>query len=187
MGAEQTERFTVRLPFDLTLDDVAEMNETDEQGRRFELSPEGVLSVMPPSGVEHAKIATRLVGWFLTHGWSTDQVLQAVGLKIETRQGVGGRIPDLTIWSEPPPGPVWPSVKLLQVVIEIASTSTEPIDRVIKRDEYAAAGIVRYWLVGQDAANTVTMLRLDSDGYRLVGAHPLAWLLNTDPADHLHD
>ncbi len=82
---------------------------------------------------------------------------------------------------------MWPSVKLLQVAIEIASTSTEAIDRVIKRDEYAAAGIVRYWLVGQDAANTVTMLRLDSDGYRLVGAHPLAWLLNTDPADHLHD
>ena|SRR5256885_185777 len=105
MGA-QAERGAVQVPFDLTLDDVAELNEIDELGRRFELSPEGVLSIMPP-----------------------------------------------------------PS----------------------KRDEYAAAGIRRYWMVGQDPANTVTMLDLDTDGYRQVAAHPLAWLLNTDPADYLKD
>jgi hypothetical protein len=31
------------------------------------------------------------------------------------------------------------------------------------------------------------MLRLDGDGYRQVGAHPLAWLLTTEPADYLTD
>src|SRR5437588_255165 len=99
MSAEQTERFTAQLPFDLTLDDVADMNEMDELGRRFELSPEGVLSVMPPPGLEHQIITSQLVVWFATHGWPPEQVLPAVGLKIETRQRVGGRIPDLAVWS----------------------------------------------------------------------------------------
>ena len=187
MSAERTEHSAVRLPFDLTLEDVAEMNESDELDRRFELSPEGVLSVMPPPTVEHQIITSQLIVWFAAHGWPPERVLPAVGLRTEKQQRYGGRIPDLTVWSARPPGRIWPSAKTALVVVEIAATSTAPIDRSIKRDEYAASGIQRYWMVGQDAANTVTMLELDGDGYRQVATHPLAWLLNTDPRDYLTD
>ena len=79
MSAERTEHSAVRLPFDLTLKDVAEMNESDELGRRFELSPEGVLSVMPPPTVEHQIITSQLIVWFAAHGWPPEHVLPAVG------------------------------------------------------------------------------------------------------------
>jgi len=97
VSAERTEHSAVRLPFDLTLKDVAEMNESDELDRRFELSPEGVLSVMPPPTVEHQIITSQLIVWFAAHGWPPEQVLPAVGLRTEKQQRYGGRIPDLTV------------------------------------------------------------------------------------------
>ena len=36
------------LPAVITLDDLAAMNHVDTHGRRYEISPEGVLSVVPP-------------------------------------------------------------------------------------------------------------------------------------------
>jgi Uma2 family endonuclease len=181
------ETFSAQLPAYLTLADVAAMADVDQRGHRFELSPEGILSIMPPPGVEHAVIASRLFAWFLVHGWPVEQVLQNVGVKIDLDRGIGGRVPDLTIWSAQPTGPVWSAVKDLLLAIEIISPGSEPIDRIIKKDEYAAAGIPRYWIVSSDAGNAVTMLRLRSDGYGEETVQPLAWLLNTDPAAHLRD
>ncbi|WP_285904652.1 Uma2 family endonuclease [Paractinoplanes hotanensis] len=52
--------------------------------------------------------------------------------------------------------------------------------------EYAAAGVPRYWIVDRDAAQTVTQHVLGPDGaYEVVSKTPLAWLLQTDPAEHL--
>jgi Uma2 family endonuclease len=181
------EGFSAQLPTYLTLADVAAMADADQRGHRFELSPEGILSVMPPPGVEHATIASRLFAWLLIAGWPADQILQNVGVRIDLDHGVGGRVPDLTIWSAPPSGPVWSSVKNLLLAIEIISPGSEPIDRIIKKDEYAAAGIPRYWIVGSAAGNPVTMLRLAGEEYRQVPVQPLSWLLNTGPADHLRD
>jgi len=173
------ELFAVQLPTEFTLDDVAAMAEVDQRGHRFELSPEGILYVQPSPSVEHAIIASQLQIWFVAGGWSAMQVLQNVGLRIELDRGIGGRVPDLTLWSAPPSGPVWSALDRLLLAIEIISPGSEPIDWIIKKDEYAAAGVPRYWIVNRDAANTVTMLRLEPDGYRQVLAQPLAWLLNT--------
>jgi Uma2 family endonuclease len=181
------EAFSKELPTYLTLADVAAMADADQRGHRFELSPEGVLSVMPPPGVEHAIIASRLFAWLLTHGWPADQVLQNVGVKIDLDQGVGGRVPDLTLWSAPPAGPVWSSVKNLVLAIEIISPGSGSIDRIIKKEEYAAAGIPRYWIVSAEAGNPVTMLRLAGEDYHQLRVQPLSWLLNTTPAVHLAD
>ncbi len=181
------ETFSAQLPTYLTLADVAAMADVDQRGHRFELSPEGILSVMPPPGVEHALIATQLLVWFASHGWPLNQLYQNVGVKIDLDRGIGGRIPDLTVWSAPPTGPVWSAVKDLLLAIEIISYGSEPIDRIIKKDEYAAASIPWYWIVGSDAGNPVTMLRLAGDGYRQVQVQPLSWLLNTTPAEHLGD
>jgi Uma2 family endonuclease len=180
--------FGAHMPANLTLDDLAAMSVADEYGHRYEMSPDGVLSVMPPATVEHAILASRLFAWFLAHGWSPERVLQNCGLRIVTGDAAGGRVPDLTVWSQPPQaGSVWAPVDGLLLAIEIISSGSEAIDQIIKKDEYARAGIPLYWIVNKDAGNAVTMWRLESSGYReaLPSPQPLAWLLNTTPEQHL--
>jgi Uma2 family endonuclease len=71
------------------------------------------------------------------------------------------------------------------LVIEIVSPGSEGVDLITKRREYAAAGIPQYWIVDQDAPQTVTMHRLDTGEYQPHATMPLAWVLNTTPAEHL--
>jgi hypothetical protein len=47
------------MPSVITLDDLAEMIAADTYGHRYETSPEGVLSVMPPPDSEHAAVGRR--------------------------------------------------------------------------------------------------------------------------------
>lgn len=173
------------LPAVVTLDDLAVMNEADQHGRRYELSPEGALSITPLPDSEHAVIASRILGWLAMAGWPAEQLLQAVGIRIPGSDGDGGRIPDLTVWSKRQPRTVWLGVADLLLVIEIVSPSSEAIDEVVKRREYALAGILRYWVVDRDQAQTVTMYELGPETYVERAKMPLAWLLNTSPADHL--
>jgi Uma2 family endonuclease len=185
------EAFARHLPVVVTLDDLAAMNDADQHGHRYELSPEGVLWVMPLPDSEHAAIASRLLIWLAMAGWPAEQLLQAVGIRIPGPEGDGGRIPDLTVWSKSQPRTVWLRiVDLLLViellVIEIVSPSSEAIDEVVKRREYARAGIPQYWVVDRDPAQTVSMYELGHDATYVERAKmPLAWLLNTSPADHL--
>jgi len=174
-----------QFPAVVTLDDLAAMNAADRFGHRYELSPEGALSVMPPPDSEHAAIASRIFAWLLLAGWPADQILQAVGIRIEGPDGSGGRIPDLTGWSSPQPRAVWLPMTDLVLALEIVSPSSAPMDQGIKVQEYAAAGIPRYWLVERDTAQTVTLHVLGADNtYDVAAKMPLAWLLETKPGDH---
>jgi Uma2 family endonuclease len=176
------------MPAIITLDHLTAMIAADEHGHRYELSPEGALSIVPPPDSLHAKIASRLLLWLGLAGWSADQVLQAVGLRIPGPDGDGGRIPDLTVWASLTPDGVWLDVADLLLVVEIVSPGSEAIDQVVKRREYARVGIPRYWVVDRDPAQTVSLYELGPDGTYLERAKmPLAWLLNTKPADHLDD
>lgn len=175
-----------RMPSVITLDDLAAMISGDEHGHRYELSPEGALWVMPPPDSEHAAIASRIFAWLIMAGWPADQVLQAAGLRIPGTDRDGGRIPDLTVWSKPQPRSVWLEIADLLLVIEIMSPGSEAMDAVVKRTEYAKAGIPRYWVVERDSAQTVTLYNLGpGDTYHESAKMPLAWLLNTAPTDHL--
>jgi hypothetical protein len=70
-------------------------------------------------------------------------------------------------------------------VVEIVSPGSEAMDEVVKRNEYARAGIPRYWLVERDTAQTVTLHVLGADKtYDVAAKMPLAWLLQTSPVDH---
>ncbi|WP_194822894.1 Uma2 family endonuclease [Micromonospora sp. S-DT3-3-22] len=156
----------------MTLDDLTAMMAADEY-HRYESSPGGVLSIVTPPGYSHAVIATRLMLW----------LAQAVGLRIPGRHGgVGGRIPDLVVWSKEQADGVWLPVADVLLVIEVVSPGSEGVDTVTKRSEYAAAGIPQYWMVDQDQAQTVH--HLDGNRYTLRATMPLAWVLNTDPAEH---
>ena len=183
MSAEAVGR---QMPAVVTLDDVAAMNAADPNGHRYETSPEGVLSVMPPPDSEHAMIASRLFAWLIMAGWPAEQVLQAAGVRIVGPDGDGGRIPDLTVWRKPPPRGVWSAVADLVLVVEIVSPGSEAMDSVTKVREYASAGIPQYWVVDRDGAQTVTLHRLTGQGgYEERARMPLAWLLQTSPADHI--
>lgn len=174
------------MPSVVTLDHLAAMIAADVHGHKYEISPEGALSVMPPPDSEHAAIASRLLVWLAMAGWPAEQVLQAAGVRIPGADRDGGRIPDLTLWAKPQPRSVWLSVADLLLVIEIVSPGSEAIDGMIKLHEYARVGIARYWVVDRDAAQTVTLYRLDQTGeYTVATKLPLSWLLNTKPADHL--
>jgi len=183
MSAEAVGR---AMPVTITLADVAAMNADDRHGHRYELSPEGVLSVVPPPEVGHAVIATRLMAWLIRSDWPLDQILQAAGIRVSGPGGAGGRIPDLTVWSRPQEdGAVWPDTDDLLLAIEIVSRGSAAMDQIAKVTEYAAAGIPQYWTVDRDAAHTVTMYRLTSGRYETTTKAPLAWLLQTAPADHI--
>jgi len=181
MSAEAVGR---HMPPIVTLDDLTAMMTADGH-HRYEISPEGVLSVMPPPGYAHAIIATRLMVSLAAAGVQADRIPQAVGLRIPGRDGgVGGRILDLIVWSKAQADGVWLPVTDVLLVVEIVSPGSEGTDTVTKRSEYALAGIPQYWIIDQDAAQTVTMHRLDGDQYATRATMPLAWLLNTRPQEH---
>lgn len=186
-GATSAEAVGAHMPADLTLDDLAAMATADGFGHRYEMSPDGVVSIMPSPGSAHGVVATRLLAWFVRHDWPVEQVVQNCGVRVVVDGGVGGRVPDLTVWSRPQlPDLVWGPVDALLLAVEIVSPGSDKIDHRVKKDEYARAGVPRYWIVDRDAAHTVTRLRLASGGYVAAGApQPLAWLLNTEPRDHL--
>jgi Uma2 family endonuclease len=179
MSAETVGR---HMPPVITLDELTAMMTRDEH-HRYELSPEGVLSVIPLAGYTHAIIATRLMSWLLSAGIPVDHIAQTVGLRIPGRTGgIGGRIPDLIVWSRTQADGVWLPVADVLLVVEIISPGSEATDTVAKRAEYAGAGIPQYWTVDQDPTQTVTMYQLDGDHYQARATMPLAWVLNTVPA-----
>ena len=181
MSAETVGR---HMPPVITLDDLTAMMAADEH-HRYEISPEGVLSVMPPAGYTHAIIATRLMGWLLSAGIPADRIAQTVGLRIPGKTGgIGGRSPDLIVWGKTQADGIWLPVTDVLLVVEIISPGSEATDTVAKRTEYAGAGIPQYWTVDQDPAQTVTMYHLEADQYQARAPMPLAWVLNTSPAEH---
>jgi Uncharacterized protein conserved in cyanobacteria len=166
-----------QMPAEITLDDVAAMAAADEH-HRYELSREGVLSIMPPATPEHALIVSRLVHWFYTHGFGPEQVTADCGIDVG-----GGRQPDLTIWAKGHPPrrarSSYAGLAGLLLAIEVVSVDSELTDHVIKKAEYAAAGIARYWIVDRDKANMVQMYRLAETGYEPEREpQSLGWLLN---------
>ncbi|MFY1696707.1 Uma2 family endonuclease [Solwaraspora sp. WMMA2101] len=184
MGDMSAEAVGRHMPSVITLDDLTAMMAEDEH-HRYEISPEGVLSVMPPAGYLHAVIATRLTGWLLAAGIHADRIAQTVGLRIPGGAGtVGGRIPDLVVWSKAQADGVWLSVDDVLLVVEIISPGSEATDTVAKPAEYAGAGIPQYWTIGQDPGQTVTMFRNDGGRYQAKATMPLAWVLNTSPAEY---
>jgi hypothetical protein len=50
------------LPAVVTLDDLAALNVADRFGHRFEMSPEGALSITPLADSGHAQILSELIG-----------------------------------------------------------------------------------------------------------------------------
>nr|WP_296064258.1 Uma2 family endonuclease [uncultured Actinoplanes sp.] len=172
-----------QMPTQITLDDLAVMAAADEN-HRYELSPEGVLSVVPPADPDHALLVSRMFAWLLTNGYGPEQVVTDCGIDVG-----GGRVPDLTVWAKGlPPRPArssYAGTDGLLLAVEVVSKGSEIVDRVIKKVEYAKAGIPRYWVIERDSVITVHRHTLDQTTGEYepdpAGPQPIAWLLTTVP------
>jgi Uma2 family endonuclease len=186
MLAMSAQDFGRSLPSVITLDDLSAMIDADERGHRYETSPEGVLFVVPPPDNGHAQTATDLMAWLIAAGFQK-QVAQGSGIRIPGPVVDGGRIPDLVVWSRPQPrSVVWNETADLLLAIEIVSPGSAAIDQLIKVAEYAKVGIPRYWTVGRDSVQTMTMFQLaTNDTYETVTQIPLAELLEQSAKDYL--
>jgi Uma2 family endonuclease len=175
------------MPKDITLATVAAMADADEH-HKYELTAEGVLLVMTSPTIAHQRIVTSLMFWFARNGFAEGQIFTDLGIFTG-----GGHQPDFTVWvDDEAPQPIESSycgTDGLLLAIEIVSPASRMEDNVRKREEYARAGIPRYWIIEQDEPQTVKMLVLDdtSGEYRpvLPSPQPLRWLLTTKPTDHL--
>jgi Uma2 family endonuclease len=181
MSSEAVGRY---MPTVVTLDNLTAMMTADEH-HRYEVSPEGVLTVAPPPGSAHAVVASRLAAWLLTAGLPPERFAQGAGLRVPGCDGgVGGRIADLVVWSSAQTDGVWLPVADVLLVVEIIAPGSEGTDTLTKRGEYAAAGVPQYWVVDRDQARTVTVYRLDGAHYVVRAMMPLAWVLTMTPSDH---
>ena len=125
-----------------------------------------------------------MFAWFLTNGYGPDEVVTDCGIDVG-----GGRVPDLTVWAKGrPPRPArssYAGTDGLLLAVEVVSKGSEVVDRVIKKDEYAKAGIPRYWVIERDSITTVHRLTLDPAAGEYepdpAGPQPLAWLVTTAP------
>ncbi|XVV12601.1 Uma2 family endonuclease [Actinoplanes sp. CA-131856] len=181
MGAETV---GTEMPVQVSLDDLAAMAAADEN-HRYELSPEGVLSVAPAADPGHALLVSRLFAWLLSNDYGPDQVVVDCGIDIG-----GARVPDLTVWAKGSPPRVsrssYADTAGLLLVVEVLSRGSEVVDRIIKKAEYAEATIPHYWIVERDNATTVRqyVLNADTGGYQLGpdGTQTLDLLLTAVPS-----
>lgn len=142
------DELVVRLPRrPLTLDDVAELGGRDEF-HRYELSDEGVLSIVPPADLEHSALVTQLVIW-LASCYGARRVLTNPGVQLAG--GSGGRIPDVVVLRRDPDGAtVWADPSDVLLAVEVVSPASRTADRALKPGEYAAARIPHYWRVERE-------------------------------------
>jgi Uma2 family endonuclease len=68
----------------------------------------------------------------------------------------------------------------VRVAVEILSTGTRRVDRVLKYSEYADAGIPRYWIVDLEAGPELTAYVLVDGAYELAGRHTGPATLDVD-------
>jgi Uma2 family endonuclease len=170
------------MPADpITLEDLAHLADAD-RSHRYELSAEGVLTVMPPPDVEHAAIITRLIAWFLSHGFPPERVLSSAGVKVGG--GAGGRQPDLVLRDQSTHNAIYLDPANVLLAIEVESRGSRDIDRITKPREYATAGIDDYWRIARrDGSVMVSLYRRNGDaGYECWRVVPLNELLTDDPS-----
>ena len=170
-----------------TLDYVAELAAADPE-HRYELS-RGTLTIMPPADDDHNAIVTELIVWLMGGNYSAREVLANSGIRTSRDDGGIGRSPDLMV-RVPPSGTsrhVWLDSDDVLLVVEVVSTGSEDLDRVIKPREYAEAGVPYFWRVERDGEPLVLIHRLIGDTYDLVDIVALDELvLRPAPVLRLH-
>jgi Uma2 family endonuclease len=139
------------------------LNYDDGTDNLYELE-NGELIPVPSESDTNQRIAIFLLAYFLQYGIPSYRLRMKAEVAVHSRQ-VGVRVPDLVVYSEelavamagasrsiilmdmPPP----------LLVVEVVSPNQASRDYRYKRSEYAARGILEYWIV-DPIASKVTVL-----------------------------
>ncbi|MDX2254167.1 MAG: Uma2 family endonuclease [Pseudanabaenaceae cyanobacterium bins.39] len=125
----------------------------------------GELIEMPYESEMNRRIAMFLVAYFLQLGIPYGRLTMKTEVAVHSRQ-VGVRVPDLVIFSEELEAAMQGATRSLVLmdmpppllVVEIVSPNQESRDYRYKRSEYAARGIMEYWIV-DPIAQKLTILQ----------------------------
>ena len=125
----------------------------------------GELIEMPYESEINRRIAMFLVAYFLQLGISYGRITMKTEIAVHSRR-VGVRVPDLVIFSEELEAAMQGATRSLVLmdmpppllVVEIVSPNQESRDYRYKRSEYAARGIMEYWIV-DPIAQKLTILQ----------------------------
>jgi Uma2 family endonuclease len=146
-----------------TIDRLADLPE----GPRYEIV-DGSLLVSPPPNTFHFGATSRLAR-LLDRACPHELIASGVGLGVNVHDGASYYIPDVIVVrgsvTKTESTAVDPADVLL--VVEVVSPSNASRDTVLKRHDYAEAGIPHYWIVDHKT-QTVTVLALDDSGRRYV-------------------
>ncbi len=150
----------------LTLEDWFALGE-DESLRRAELC-RGVLEVSPSPRRAHARAIRRLANAIEVQLPTGFDVYDEVDVVLQ-RTPATVRQPDVIVLASSAPDPLTAADVLLAV--EILSPGSRRTDRVIKRAEYAAAGIRHYWIIDLDgpSAEVLTLADGKYEGREVTG------------------
>ncbi len=145
----------------LTVDDLERL---PDDGNRYELV-DGILHVTPSPYNNHQFVVTRLT--MILGSWCP------IGLDLLGGPGINlasdlHRIPDLVVVPRMPLESAFVTKPLL-LAIEVASRSTQQLDRTSKKQDYAAFGIESYWIVVTDQDRpSVTAFELRGTKYEQI-------------------
>jgi Uma2 family endonuclease len=146
-----------------TIDDLKDL---PDDGNRYEIY-DGSLLVTPHAGTFHGTVTNRLHRILNRHAPDHLLVSQSAGV---SRKRTSYLIPDLFVLPDPVGDTNQDAFSPADVllVVEVLSPSNARRDLVVKRDEYAIAGIPLYWII-DPKKQTLTVLELAADGiYREV-------------------
>lgn len=123
---------------------------------------EGVLFVSPRPSSKHSLALSRLWSILDAAAPNVYAVREEVDVVIDPRTPATVRVPDVVVLREGAVEPYAAADVLLAV--EVLSPGTRRVDLVMKRSEYADAGIPRYWIIDLESSSLESLV-LTETGY----------------------
>ena len=168
MGTPTTQRELERLVLDLLPEQGAWSEQyylwlTDQSNHLIEFT-DGHVEVLPMPTERHQALSRFLFLALLSHLQPTSDAVFYAPLRVRIRARKF-REPDLLLLLDPDDprrqDRYWLGADL---VVEIVSPDDPERDRIVKREDYAEAGIPEYWIV-DPREQTITVLRLEDGRY----------------------
>jgi Uma2 family endonuclease len=130
-----------------------------QDGHRYEII-DGGLHVSPPAGGSHEATAEALVTTLRNaapDGW---RACTRMGIAI----GSSSLVPDAAVLRPHASGGIWHDPADVALVVEVETEASRRLDRLLKPEIYADAGIEAYWRVERDPGPVLSIFGLCADG-----------------------
>jgi len=135
----------------------------EDTSTRSELQ-EGVLIVSPRPRLIHQKALTKLSACLLAQAPPGFTAVAEPDVVLDSRTPATVRVPDVVVIGENDHEAMLTASDVL-LAVEILSPGTRRVDLVLKRFEYAEAGIPNYWIVDLEGTPRLEALTLVDGSY----------------------